>query len=192
MDRTRLTQTLLIPLIVLLVAVSASCGDDADDASSDGRAETTIGGPGDGAAVDVVAVDYGYEGLPEQIEVGATLHLRNASAREAHELVAVALPAGEQRSVEDILALPEDELGALFAGEPAMVLIAPPQADGFAVIGDGMLTERGRYLLFCAIPTGADPEEFLAAAQEAQDGPPDVEGGPPHFTQGMYAELRVA
>lgn len=192
MHWTRPTHILLIPLVALL-AMSGGCGDDdADDASNgDDRPETTAGDTGDGEAFEVVAVDYGYEGLPEQVEVGTTLHLRNASAQEAHELVAIALPAGEQRTAEEILALPEDELGSLLAGEPAMVLIAPPQADGFAALGDGTLAEGGRYLLFCAIPTGADPGEFLAAAQEAQDGPPDVEGGPPHFTQGMYAELQV-
>lgn len=192
MHWTRPTHMLLIPLVAL-VAMSAGCADDdADDATNDDdRSETTAVDTKDGEALDVVAVDYGYEGLPDQIEAGTTLQLRNSSALEVHELVAMALPAGEERTAEEILALPEDELGGLFAGEPAMVLVAPPQADGFAAVGDGTLAEPGRYLLFCAIPTGADPDEFLAAAQEASDGPPEVDGGPPHFTQGMYAELRV-
>lgn len=204
MNWNRPTHVLLIPLIALL-AMTAGCGDDdADDASDgDGRSETTaVEAPDgeavddeetseDGKAVEVVAVDYGFEGLPEQVELGTDLRLRNASAQEAHELVAFALPSSEQRTIDELVALPAAELGALFAGEPAMVLVAPPLADGFAAVGDGTLTEPGRYVLFCAIPTGADPEEFLAAAQEAQDGPPQVDGGPPHFTQGMYAELRV-
>jgi hypothetical protein len=45
--------------------------------------------------------------------------------------------------------------------------------------------------VMCAIPTGVDPEEYLAAAAGAAGGPPDVAGGPPHFTHGMAAELIV-
>jgi hypothetical protein len=72
-----------------------------------------------------------------------------------------------------------------------MVALAPPGEDGMFVVGDGTITEPGRYAVICAIPVGADPEEFMAAAAEASSGPPQVEGGPPHFTQGMYAELVV-
>jgi hypothetical protein len=43
----------------------------------------------------------------------------------------------------------------------------------------------------CFIPTGADPQEYLTAAQEATDGPPQVEGGPPHVVHGMFAEFTV-
>lgn len=49
----------------------------------------------------------------------------------------------------------------------------------------------GRNAIFCAIPTGADPEEYFAASAESEGGPPDVEGGPPHFAMGMFAELIV-
>jgi hypothetical protein len=58
-------------------------------------------------------------------------------------------------------------------------------------VGDGTLSEPGRYGVFCAIPVGADPDEYLDAAATSQGGPPEVEGGPPHFTQGMYGELTV-
>ena len=60
--------------------------------------------------------------------------------------------------------------------------------------GDGTLTEPGRYLVFCAIPTGADPDDAMVAMQEAvdsQSGPPQIDGGPPHLAQGMYGELVV-
>ena len=58
--------------------------------------------------------------------------------------------------------------------------------------GDGTLTEPGRYLVLCAIPTGADPGEYLAAAAASEGGPPEgVAGGPPHFVNGMWAEVTV-
>jgi hypothetical protein len=43
----------------------------------------------------------------------------------------------------------------------------------------------------CAIPTGADPTEFLRQVELAQGGPPQVPGGPPHFVNGMFAEFVV-
>jgi hypothetical protein len=58
------------------------------------------------------------------------------------------------------------------------------------VLGDGTLHEPGRYVVLCGIPLGADPQAYLDAAQTS-DGPPDVPGGPPHFTAGMFAELVV-
>ena len=43
---------------------------------------------------------------------------------------------------------------------------------------------------FCFIPIGADVDEYLTKAQTS-DGPPQVEGGPPHFTAGMVGEMVV-
>ena len=47
------------------------------------------------------------------------------------------------------------------------------------------------YVILCAIPTGADVVEYLEAAATSE-GPPQVDGGPPHFTNGMFAEITVA
>ncbi len=71
------------------------------------------------------------------------------------------------------------------------VVIAPPSADGIVVEGSNVFTEPGRYLILCAIPTGADPQAYLAAAAESEGGPPDVPGGPPHFVSGMFGEVVV-
>jgi len=119
--------------------------------------------------------------------------VRNDSEAEMHELVAVLLPDDEERSVSELLSLPEEEIGALLGGgEPAAVLLATPGSDEtIPAVGDGTLTEPGRYLIACFIPQGADPDEFMAAAAESEGGPPEVEGGPPHFVLGMQAELRV-
>lgn len=139
--------------------------------------------------VEVTATDYGFDGLPDRIAAGSTLTLVNESAVEVHELVAVPLPDDETRSVEELVQDPA-ALAALFP-DVATVVIAPPGEDGFVVEGTGDLTEAGRYAIICAIPTGAIPEDYLAAAAEAEGGPPDVAGGPPHFVQGMWQELVV-
>jgi hypothetical protein len=180
----------------MVAAVTAACGGDDDESDEDalaGEAPTTAtsaAGTNDGGATEVVAVDYHFDGLPESIEAGTTLTMRNESAQEVHEFVAFAIPPEETRSVDELVALPEEELFASIPGEPALVLVAPPGEDATAIFGDGTLAP-GRYLVACAIPTGADPDEFMRQAQES-DGPPDVPGGPPHFTAGMYAELNVS
>lgn len=212
MNRVRLRPTgRLIAVLAAASLIVAACGDDDDDETSasattaptatteaEGVTTTTEEPeeeePAEGQTVEVTAVDYGYEGLPEQVDAGTKLSLANDSTAELHELVVFALPETEQRSVDELLALPEEELGALFAGPPALVILSPPGSSADAAIpavGDGTITDPGRYLVFCTIPTGADPAAFLAGAQAGGDGAPDVPGGPPHFTQGMFAELNV-
>jgi plastocyanin len=211
--------TRLAPLAIagaLALSLAACGGDDDDDAAdttaapaateapaaTDAPAETTAphtSEHGDHQTVAVDGIDYGYENLPDEVPAGTMLTFTNTSDKEAHELVAFRLPDDETRSVEELVQLPPDELFAMFTGEPAMVLIAGPGETGIPVVGDGTLTETGRYIIACAIPIGADPAVIMAppssdpAATEgsAPSGPPEAEGGPPHFTAGMYGELTV-
>lgn len=148
---------------------------------------TTEAGP---ETVEVTAVDYGYAGLPETVKAGTRLTMVNESETEAHELVAIRLPDDEERGVGEIVKLPPEELAGFFPGV-ATVILAAPGDQGIAVEGNGVLSEPGRYAIICVIPTGADPMEYLSAAEEAQGGPPEVEGGPPHIVNGMYAEVIV-
>jgi hypothetical protein len=182
---------LLVPLLAL--AGAAACGED-DDPEASASSTTAAAAEADGAdaaeAVDVVAVDYHFEGLPERVDAGTALTLRNDSEGEVHELVAMAIPPGETRPVDELVALPEDQLFAAVPGEPALVMVAPPGEEAITVLGDEVLP-AGRYLVLCAIPTGADPDEFMAAVESSTGGPPDVAGGPPHLVSGMYAELVV-
>jgi hypothetical protein len=197
---------------VAALAVSlllTGCGDDGDDETSTDETTTEAGSeettttasPVDEAAsgevedgvLTVELADYAFEGLPESVPAGTRLAVENTSSEELHEMVAFRLPDGEERSAEELVALPEEELGALFAGPPATVLLAPPGGEQIDAVGDGTLAEPGSYVLFCSIPTGADPEAFLAAAEESGDGPPATMpgDGPPHFAHGMYADLVV-
>ena len=108
-------------------------------------------------------------------------------------MVVFRIPDNERRSVEELVNLPEAEQEAIFGGgPPAFVLTAPPGgAEMIKSLGDGTLTEKGRYAVTCFIPTGADPAAYLQALQSASDGPPQVAGGPPHVTQGMFGEITV-
>lgn len=142
--------------------------------------------------VTVGPVDYEFTGLPDELAAGSVLSIDNQSDDELHELVAIRLPDGEERTGEELLQLPPEELGAFFGGVQA-VLLQPPGSDEVILAeGDGTLADAGRYLVICAIPTGAAPQEYLAAAAAAQGGPPEgVDGGPPHFANGMWTELTV-
>jgi hypothetical protein len=142
--------------------------------------------------IAVGAVDYSFQDLPASVTAGTALTLTNHSTTELHEIVAFRLPDDETRSVEELMALPDTGAleAAIAVGPPALVMLAPPGQQGFAALGDGSLDEPGRYVLLCGIPIGADVQAYLDAARTA-DGPPDVPGGPPHFTAGMFAELVV-
>ena len=182
-----------IALSMAFALVLAACGDDG--ATDTTAAPATTAGPATTAAaaetITVTAVDYGFEGLPSTIVAGTTLTLANESSMELHEFVAIRLPDDETRSAEELLQLPPEELAAFFQFVSTVIITPPSAPEGFAVEGDGTLTEPGRYLVICAIPTGADPDEYLAAAAESEGGPPQVDGGPPHFVNGMFAEVTV-
>ncbi|MGK2949992.1 MAG: hypothetical protein ACSLFP_15575 [Acidimicrobiales bacterium] len=180
----RSTRTALAGLALAVVALSA-CGDDEAEPRAEESTSTTLG------TVVIDGVDYAFENVPESVPAGTTLGLRNTSEAELHELVAFQLPDDERRSLDVLLALPPDQLFPAL-GEPTTVLLQAPGSDEvIPAVGTGTLTEPGRYLLMCAIPTGADPAEYLAAAAESEGGPPQVAGGPPHFMEGMAALLLV-
>jgi hypothetical protein len=210
--RTRTAGRIALATVLSAGLLLTACGDDDDEAKADDTpttaadssesTETTEAAPiddaSDGAIEDgvltVELVDYSFEGLPESVPAGTKLQVENASTEEFHELVAFKLPEGETRTAEELVQLPEEELGALFAGPPTAVLLAGPNGgEQTAAVGDGTLAEPGSYVLFCSIPVGADPEALAEAAQNPDAGPPaeDPNAGPPHFTEGMYADLVV-
>jgi hypothetical protein len=157
------------------VTALAACGED--DAATP-------------SPIEVTGVDYGFVDLPDTVVAGSEIVFRNTSEAEVHEFVALRLDDDDTRTAEEILALPAPELGPLLAGVSS-VIVAPPGAEGIVVEGSSTLSEPGRYVVMCLIPTGADPDEYMVAAAEAEGGPPDVAGGPPHFVEGMWAELIV-
>lgn len=170
----------LAATIGVLGVVLAACSGTATDTTTTAAA----------AIVEVTAMDFAYTGLPATVTAGTQFTLVNTSDTELHEFVAVRLADDDTRTIEEILALPPEELGALFSGV-STVLLAPPGVDEvIPAVGDGTLEEPGRYAIVCAIPTGANPEEYLAAAATSE-GPPRVDGGPPHFVQGMFGEVTV-
>lgn len=183
-------RTIALALAATTAFTLGACGDDAADTGDDATTTTEAAA----AEVEVTTVDYGFKGLPDSVEAGTKFTLTNESAAELHEFLAFRIPDEETRPVSEIAALPPEEAGAIFSAGPTTALLAPPgggeQIEG---LGDGTLSEAGRYAIVCFIPTGADPAAYLQAVQEAQGQEPNYEGpgGPPHVTKGMFAELTV-
>ncbi len=217
MSRARRTLHTALAAGLAASLVLAACGDDddGDDAATDATTETTTtastgaddepsstdaatpvddAGDGgiDGGILEVHTVDYAFEGLPDSVPAGTQLAIVNDSEDELHELVVVRIPDDETRPVSELVELPDDEIDAIFgSGPPAAVLLAPPGGEQIDAVGDGTLTDPGRYALVCFIPTGVDPDEYLNAP-ESEEGPPEIpNAGPPHVAHGMYAELTV-
>ena len=140
--------------------------------------------------VEVELVDFAFEGLPASVDAGTRLTITNSSENELHKLSALPIPADEHRPVEELLALPGDELAAILRVRPATVLVAGPGGPQVDEVGDGTLSEPGRYVIICAVPVGLDPDEYLDALS-SNGRPPMTGGGRPHFTLGMVAELVV-
>lgn len=168
-----------------------ACGDDDDTATVDDTTTVVDADPAsgdhDGDHVTVTAVDWSFEDLPDSVPVGTKLSLKN-EGDEPHELVAMRIPDDETRSVAELVKLPPEEMFAVFGAdaEPAMVVLAKTGTTDTpgAVVGDGVLTEPGRYAIVCFLPVGGH-DDLLDA-----DGPPESDA-PPHVSQGMFAELVV-
>ena len=177
------------------LTLAVACGGDDDNGNGNGASGVGGGDPGTTATqaasgtIQVVARDYEFRNLPQTLASGAQIELKNESNGELHEFVALRLPDNERRPVSELIRLPEEELGEIATTEPAMVLIAPPGEEGFAVLGDGIFRQPGRYAVVCFIPVGADPEALMQEMQGETEGPPA--GGPPHAFEGMFAEVTV-
>ncbi len=123
-------------------------------------------------AIDVTAVDYHYEGIPDELSTGYKVINFTNGGTEAHEIFTFKINDGVTEPVEELLDLPEDQ---------AMTKITPVNV-GFAMPGTTSavswdLTDPGNYASVCFVSVGS------------VDG---AEGeGPPHFTQGMIHEFTV-
>ena len=186
----RRTRTVLSAALALTVIGVGACGDNSDDKTNTGAGPTSTSAPKatPPKTLAVTGVDYAFEGVPASVASGTTVTLKNTSTQEVHELVALRVKDGDTRPISTLLALPEAERDQ--AAEFRGVTIAFPSKEGFNPQGPLTLSQPGRYLFVCTIPTGADPVAYEEKAKTAQ-GPIEVPGGPPHVAKGMVKEVTV-
>jgi hypothetical protein len=145
-----------------------------------------------GGTIEITGEDYGFQGVPETVASGAELTFTNTSESEFHEMVVVRIVDGEERPLEELIELPEEESESLI--EFQGVLIAMPGESGFNPEVEGTsvaIGAAGRYAIFCFVPQGADPAVVEDAMAGATEGPPDLGDGTPHAFLGMASEFRV-
>jgi uncharacterized cupredoxin-like copper-binding protein len=169
-------------LVAAIALAAGACETDREHLNDEPDA---IGGP---RTIEATGVDYRFEDVPETTAVGSGMTFRNASDVEAHQLILITLPEDEVRPVSELAQLSPRELGPTL-DHVVGISVAAPGEDGRLVTGELTFDEPGRYALLCLVPTGADPDRFVRSAYD--QGLPEVDGGPPHAAEGMYAEVTV-
>jgi hypothetical protein len=131
-------------------------------------------------ALNITAVNYAYQGIPATVPAGDTVVTLTNEGTELHEAIFLRINDDVTESIEELLALPEEE--AMTKVTEAGAAFAVPGATG----STSAALEPGRYAVLCFIPVGFTPE--AAAEAEASGTEPE---GPPHFTEGMVTEFTV-
>ena len=124
---------------------------------------------------EITATEYSFDGLPADLESGATSFEFANDGDEVHELLLVRKNDGVTETADEILVLPDEEAMSMITvrGEPA---VASPGGSDYLVAD----LQPGDYIALCFVPTGTT----------GMDGPPPE--GPPHIVHGMVAEFVVS
>jgi hypothetical protein len=117
--------------------------------------------------IDVTASEYTFEGMPATVPAGTVAFSFTNGGSEPHELIMFKRADGEDRSIDELLALPEEEMFS------ALSFAGAAQADPGKTTASIPTLEPGKYIGVCFLPTGG------------------TEGSPPHFMEGMTAEFEV-
>lgn len=124
--------------------------------------------------VEVTGIDYAFEGDFDSLDTGTAAFEFSNEGNELHEMALIRVNDDTDETIEELLALPEEEAQAktTFVG----VSFAEPGGS------NTMYTDldAGRYAVICFIPTGTTSMEEAESAD-----------GPPHFTQGMVRGFTV-
>jgi hypothetical protein len=118
--------------------------------------------------VEVTAVDYRFDGLPETLEAGTVGFKMTNEGAEPHVMLLFRYNDGDTTTLDELLAMPEDEAGQHVTMAGAAFAEPGEWGAGFAEL------EPGRYAAVCPIPMGG------------------TDSGPPHFMEGMATEFEVA
>lgn len=119
--------------------------------------------------VEVEAVDYEFEGVPDELDAGKYAFVFENAGEEPHEMIWFKVKSGTTETLDELLAIEDEaELGAKV--EQAGGGFAPPGQRGVVFLE----MEAGRYGYVCFIPVGGG------------------EDGAPHHSEGMKGEVTVS
>ena len=142
------------------------------EAASDRVHEHDLGAC-DWEQVDVTAKEYAFDGIPNELDAGATSFEFTNEGKEVHELVLMRKNAGVTETFKDLLDLPEDQ-----ARSKVTILgqTGTDPGDDEYLVAD---LKAGDYMAICFVSTGTTDFEHQGE-------------GPPHFTKGMRHEFTVS
>jgi len=123
------------------------------------------------ATREIRALDYRFEDVPHPVWEGRFAVRLVNEGKEIHELAAFRINDGVTDSVEDLLALPPEQIFEKVA------FVDSAAGAGGQTDNEVWDLKAGRYLLSCFVPVGTT---------ETTEGT-----GPPHAARGMYNELNV-
>lgn len=127
----------------------------------------------------VTAREYEFEGDLDGLEAGMNgLGFENGGT-ELHEMALFRINDDTTETMEELLALPEEEAQGKVTGAGG--------AFGFPGDTDTLFVDldAGRYAIVCFLPVGATPDNMEAL----ESG--ELDDAAPHFTQGMVREFTV-
>ena len=197
----------LVAVAAAVVLLAAGCGDDDDDVDSAADETTTTAAEGSeteaseaeasetegseggaGEALEVTAVDYEFQGAPDEVQAGLVELTFTNDGAVAHEFAVAEL--GDT----DIEAFVTEFSPALEGGpfpEYVQNVAVPATVEAGGSVETSFLLAEGEYALFCTLD-GKAPEAGETTTTAAPDGPPpEEESGPAHHTIGMIQPLSV-
>lgn len=176
--------------LLLAMATLAACSTGspspqrtsiASQAPTSGRPPTPAGSSG--SALTVTGVEYAFQGIPHTAPAGTVVTFANAG-KEVHQMIAARRNDGVTASLEELLAMPEAESGKL------VTILGGPVASPGETAADRIILDRpGTWFFVCFIPVGTTSLPSLAPGATPNEAL--MPEGPPHFLQGMVAELTV-
>jgi hypothetical protein len=131
-------------------------------------------------SMEATAAEYKFTGLPDSTDSGPTVVTFHNDGNEFHEMAIMRRNPGTDQTVEELLALPQDEAEALVTQVGGA--FAAPGTTGYTVVD----LEPGDYIIACFVPTGMT----MAAYDEMMSGGGEPDGAP-HAMNGMHVDLEV-
>jgi hypothetical protein len=119
------------------------------------------------AELNVTLSEYAFGGIPEEVPAGPTILTAEAIGEEVHMIAIVRINDDVTLSLDELLALPEEESDAMVTEVGGVFGVFPGTSQSTVLD----LTP-GRYVAICFFPEGATPEMFeqMMAAEEAAEG----------------------
>ena len=138
-----------------------------------------------GADITVTGVDYAFAGIPDAVDAGTVLGFRN-EGEEPHEMVVFRINDDVELSIQELLALPEVEVGEMI--QHTGFALAAPGEDAEETV---TVAEAGNYAMLCFIPVGTTSIPEGTPPPSGEPMPSGIGSGPPHFTVGMVKQFTV-